>query len=158
MKTKLFEEIQRGLMAVLAVAIAVTAIFSVIAIVEAYKATGITWVAVLPTAFALVILGVTLAIFSKMVVTLDGEMLRFGFPPFVIKVPVDKVTRIAQSKAGFGRTFGIGIRYMIDGRILYNTFWGNIIEVDFAGRRYAFSCRNPEKFIEAFKTLRPDIA
>lgn len=145
-------------MAVLAVAIALTGVFSIVAIVEAYKTTGFTWLAVLPTGIALAILGGTLAIFSKMVITLDDKMLRFGFPPFVIKVPVGKVTRIAQSKAGFGRTFGIGIRIMIDGRILYNTFWGNIIEVDFAGRRYAFSCRNPEKFIEAFKNLRPEIA
>lgn len=158
MKEKLFEEIQRGLMAILAVAIGLTAFFSVIAIVEAYNTTGFTWLAILPTGIALIILGGTLAIFSKMVITLDQEMLRFGFAPFVIKVPIDKVTRIAPSKAGFGRTFGIGIRYMLDGRILYNTFWGSIIEVDFAGRRYAFSCRNTERFMEAFKTLRPDIA
>lgn len=158
MKEKLFEETQRGLMAVLAAAIALTAVFSVIAIVEAYKTTGFTWAVALPTAFALVILGVTLVIFSKMIITLDSEMLRFGFPPFVIKVPINEITRIAPDKAGFGKTFGIGIRLMIGGRILYNTFWGNIIEVDFAGKRYAFSCRNPEKFMEAMKTLRPDIA
>lgn len=157
MKTKLFEEVQRGLMAILAVAIAFTSVFSVIAIVEAYKTTGFTWLAMLPTGIALIILGGTLAIFSKMTVTLDEEMLRFGFAPFVIKAPVNEITRIAQSKAGFGRTFGIGIRYMLDGRILYNTFWGNVIEVDFAGKRYAFSCKNPEKFMEAMKTLRPDL-
>ena len=157
MKTKLFEEVQRGLFVILAVAVVFSVAVSTFALIDTSKSGQDILPALIPIAVAVVILGGTLAIFSKMTITLDEEMLRFGFAPFVIKAPVNEITRIAQSKAGFGRTFGIGIRIMLDGRILYNTFWGNIIEVDFAGKRYAFSCKNPEKFMDAMKTLRPDL-
>jgi hypothetical protein len=157
MKEILFEENQKGLMPVLTAALAFVTIVEAIALMMAAGEGESILVPLIISASVTVILAAALAIFHKMTIRLDSQTLRFGFAPFVVKVPLEKITRVAVAKYGIGKTWGLGIRLTFGGRFVYNTFWGDAIEVDWAGRKHAFSIHEPEKFMAELGKLRPEL-
>lgn len=157
MKEKLFEENQWGLLPVMLVAVIFTVCISVVSFVFASnEGQGILpslWI-ILPVILILVFATV---VFAKLSIVVDSENLKFGYSPFVARIPLQNITAVRISSAGIGKTLGLGIRIAFDGRIYYNTFWGKVAEIDTIGKNYAISIRDDQGLIKALKAKRPDI-
>ena len=153
----LFEEKQNGLALFMGIALVFTTLVSIIVLYMAVTAGQNIVPALIPISITVVVLVSCLIIFRKLVIKLDSKMLRFGFAPFTVKIPVEKINRIALTRAGIGKTWGLGIRLSFNGRFYYNTFWGSVIEVDFPGKRYGFSIKDAPGFLSALATVRPDL-
>jgi hypothetical protein len=153
----LFEEKQNGLALFLGIALVLSITISIIVAYMIISAGENIIPALIPMVIAIIVLLPCLFIFGKMTIRLGSNTLRFGFAPFNVKIPVDQISRIALTRAGFGKTWGLGIRLSLNGRFYYNTFWGSVIEVDFPGKRYGFSIKDEQGFLKAFNTVRPDL-
>jgi hypothetical protein len=55
----------------------------------------------------------------------------------------------AKKTKTFGRYFGVGVRYGLDGSTAYTTSFANAVEVSpKVGRTFVFSSKNPDKVCE----------
>lgn len=60
-----------------------------------------------------------------------------------------------RTRTSFGRYFGIGIRYGIDGSVAYSTSFGDAVEVaPREGQVFVFSSKHPEKVCETINNLK----
>jgi len=65
------------------------------------------------------------------------------------------VVSCKRTRASFGRYFGIGVRYGIDGSVAYSTSFGDAVEVKPRdGQVFVFSSKNPEKVCETIDNLK----
>jgi energy-coupling factor transporter transmembrane protein EcfT len=103
-------------------------------------------------AFAWVILAILLFIFwnyrgLRIQIKNDTLSLDYGLfnkKSFLLK----EITSCKKTKA-FGRYFGVGVRYGLDGSMAYTTSFANVVEVvPKVGRTFVFSSKNPDKVCE----------
>ncbi|HOO97812.1 MAG TPA: hypothetical protein PKV16_06450 [Caldisericia bacterium] len=103
--------------------------------------------------------GFLLGIMRYLVVRFDEKTLEFGFHPFVVKVPFDKIQSIRIKKYSFWQTGGFGIRLGANRRWNYVARTGWFVEVDWAeNKRHGFSITDCEAFYGGIKDFLGDRA
>ncbi len=113
--------------------------FSVPKTEELWPIILINALAVLPAIFLL-------SVMTRFMVRIDEKTLSFGYPPIIIRIPLEQIDSITFTKVGFLSSGGIGIRLSSGGGWNYVTFWGDLARVEWGnGRRHGFSIKNPEE-------------
>ncbi len=70
------------------------------------------------------------------------------------KIPINKITRCEITKANFRKYWGVGIRFGLDGSLVYNTDFGEAVKLTFQhGRPFVFSTRNPQEICNLINKL-----
>jgi len=70
------------------------------------------------------------------------------------KIPINKITRCEITKANFRKYCGVGIRFGLDGSLVYNTDFGEAVKLTFQdGRPFVFSTRNPQEICNLIRSL-----
>ncbi len=70
------------------------------------------------------------------------------------KIPIKKITRCEITKANFRKYWGVGIRFGLDGSLVYNTDFGEAVKLTFQdGRPFVFSTRNPQEICNLIRSL-----
>ncbi|MBA7528203.1 hypothetical protein ES705_20386 [subsurface metagenome] len=70
------------------------------------------------------------------------------------KIPIKKITKCEITKANFRKYCGVGIRFGLDGSVVYNTDFGEAIKLIFQdGRPFVFSTRNPQEICNLINKL-----
>ena len=70
------------------------------------------------------------------------------------KIPIKKITRCEITKANFRKYYGVGIRFGLDGSLVYNTDFGEAVKLTFQdGRPFVFSTRNPQEICNLINKL-----
>ncbi len=70
------------------------------------------------------------------------------------KIPIKKITRCEITKANFRKYWGVGIRFGLDGSLVYNTDFGEAVKLTFQdGRPFVFSTRNPQEICNLINKL-----
>jgi hypothetical protein len=68
---------------------------------------------------------------------------------------LDDLASCKRTKAGFGRYFGIGVRYGTDGSVAYTTSFGDAVEVTpKEGQVFVFSSKQPDQVCRAINRAR----
>ena len=70
------------------------------------------------------------------------------------KISINKITRCEITKANFRKYYGVGIRFGLDGSLVYNTDFGEAVKLTFQdGRPFVFSTRNPQEICNLINKL-----
>ncbi len=105
--------------------------------------TQIIWITVIVD--LLVIIMIT-KIFRFLIIQADDNELRFGFPPFVVKIPYDQIKSATLLKYNFWQAGGIGIRLGKGRRWNYIARIGYAVEINWGEKKkHAFSISNHEE-------------
>jgi hypothetical protein len=105
--------------------------------------TQIIWITVIVD--LLVIIMIT-KIFRFLIIKADDSELRFGFPPFVVKIPYGQIQSATLLKYNFWQAGGIGIRFRKGRRWNYIAKIGYAVEINWGGKKkHAFSISNHEE-------------
>ncbi|HOU08999.1 MAG TPA: hypothetical protein PLX04_04935 [Caldisericia bacterium] len=74
------------------------------------------------------------------------DVLSFGFPPFMPKIPLKEIEKISFIDDGFKLSGRVGISWSFYGGISYLTGQGDVVKVKSQGRDvYFFSVKNPQE-------------
>ena len=70
------------------------------------------------------------------------------------KIPIKKITRCEITKANFRKYWGVGIRFGLDGSLVYNTDFGEAVKITFQdGKPFVFSTRNSQEICNLINKL-----
>lgn len=121
-------------------------ITSSIAVLSSVPKTETLWPIILIDALVILPVIFLLAIMTRFEVKIDEKTLSFGYPPIIVRIPLEQIDNVTFTKVGFLSSGGIGIRLSSGGGWNYVTFWGDLARVEWSnGRRHGFSVKNPEE-------------
>jgi len=70
------------------------------------------------------------------------------------KIPIKKITRCEITKANFRKYWGVGIRFGLDGSLVYNTDFGEAVKLTFQdGKPFVFSTKNSQEICNLINKL-----
>ncbi|NLI40027.1 MAG: hypothetical protein GX421_02395 [Caldisericales bacterium] len=119
---------------------------SSIAVLSSVPKTETLWPIILIDALVILPVIFLLAIMTRFEVKIDEKTLSFGYPPIIVRIPLEQIDNVTFTKVGFLSSGGIGIRLSSGGGWNYVTFWGDLARVEWSnGRRHGFSVKNPEE-------------
>jgi hypothetical protein len=93
----------------------------------------------------IIIVTTLISIFRFLHVRMDEEHLEFGYPPFIVKIPLSQIQSVRLVSYNFWNTGGYGVRLGHGKRWCYIARLGPAIEIDWGkGRKHAFSIDDHE--------------
>jgi hypothetical protein len=108
----------------------------------------------------LTVIGLVIWNYRGLRITIGGGRLKVNFGFFDKQsFLLEELISCKKSRANFGRYFGIGIRYGLDGSIAYSTSFGDAVEVvPKIGRVFVFSSNNPDQVCQTIENLQTNKA
>jgi len=94
--------------------------------------------------------------FRGLKITVTKNYLKVEYGVFNKKTfPISDIVGCEPTRANFGKYFGIGVRFGIDGSWAYTTSFGSAVKVvPTEGRVFVFSSRNPEKICALINKMK----